>query len=89
MKLPDNLEKELKTIMTIVEEALKNIERTKEAANWADLRCVAAGIEMDLEGDFIYTTLIDEASPEAYSLQQQIINALCAKGYFVDVRTEW
>lgn len=59
------------------------------AINWADLRCVDAGLNMTLFGTGLYV-LIEEADPNQLKLAEFVAHGLRDRGWeYVEVRFEW
>lgn len=73
----------------VLAEAQKKRDEMNGAINWADLRCVDAGLNMTLFGTGLYV-LIEEADPSQAKLGEFVAHGLRDRGWeYVEVRFEW
>ena len=91
-KCEETIEK-MNVLMKVTNEILDTIgdDRYKinDAVNWADLQCVSASIEMYRDQSWGWAVTIEEVSPTAEIFRKYIYDRLVARGYNVEVRTEW
>lgn len=90
MKIPDT--KILKKIVTATDEVIVDVSKDKSidyGVNWADLHCVSAEWYFDDEGNTGYRVYIEEASPDAINFRNAVNDELFARGWDVEVITEW
>lgn len=60
------------------------------AINWGDLGCMDALHQENVHGESNYRVIIQEASPDAYHLQEYVAKTLAERGFInVEVDTEW
>ena len=84
--------KSLRALKCIVNEILEeaNKDEIDGAINWADLACTSARYVVQDTGEILLSVIIEEASPDAWDLQNYVDNKLIARGWNnVEVMTEW
>lgn len=73
----------------VLADAQKKRGEMSGAINWADLRCVDAGVNMTLFGTGLYV-LIEEADPAQAKLAEFVAHGLRDRGWeCVEIRFEW
>lgn len=62
----------------------------KDAVNWASLRCIEARESVNHKGERNFEVLIEEAAPDAYEFQQDVMRRLHDAGFHgIEVMTDW